>query len=997
MSDSPSVFPKSEKEIFLAALERENPLERETYVRDECLGDDALLQRVQRLLRASGETGHFLDAKRFSVVEEELGALAEDIQSESRFMADLGKAIQRLGDYELLEEIGRGASGVVYRARQVSLNREVAVKVILGTTWMTSAGRRRFRQEAEAAAGLNHRHIVPVYEIGHYRSHDYYSMAYIPGGTLGRHLKEIRKDRKKAVSLIAKVAHTMQVAHNRGIFHRDLKPDNILLGEEGEPLVSDFGLAYDLTQSSGLTLTGQILGTPQYMAPEQAVGDASEISAQTDIYSMGAILYVLLSGRTVIEADSFMGALQRLAEETPPRLGMVDSSIDRDLEVIVAKCLERNPADRYPSAESLAEDLEAWLDNRPISARRQTLAQRVLKWTKRKPVHAALSGSLVLLLLSLGIGGPLMALRQVALREIAEKARAEAIEAAELANQRAYANRRLAYASNMRLITMAAHLGTTPTIGTQTMLNGLRPGAAEDDFRDWEWYYAFGNLHLPTIRFGQKGPINSLEFSPFGESFLVSNPRGTTIFDTLTRVMGRRMRDGEEHLHSSWSTDEQMIVTLGKSGKTTFWNSKTAESIASLPEDDPALSVSWGSAGKRLAVLHSSNTIGIWSSNKAPRLLAEKLHPPAELEKIAWSPDGQYLAGIGKSSKVFVWDIEAPGAPLEVYQGHKSQLTKLAWMYNSAWLATGSVEGAIRIWRVPGGRRVANIGMNNYWEAPVTSLVWDPDGHVLLHTIKDLGKIMQLDFALNANNDFHVFEGHISALAWNAEAHSIVAGSADGKIAIWRDGLPEAARILHEGEAPLASVQWSPDGAQVICVDNLGTLTAFSATTGQRQETTILDAADADVGMRSDDPSASADFSRDGMSVAPNEARAWHPAGQYFATLDSAGKIAIRSVEEQEPIRRFQARSQTASALAWHPDGNRLVSGGVQGELIVWDWQSGEPLLELPGHRDRVADLAWDREGRRLASASHDGTLRIWDATAGILLSREKTELQSDG
>ncbi|MEM7792528.1 MAG: WD40 repeat domain-containing serine/threonine protein kinase, partial [Verrucomicrobiota bacterium] len=574
MDDSPLFSPSTEKEIFLQALEIEDDEKRDAFLAKTCQGDEKLIERIRSLLGASESTGHFLDAEEFPAAKEELDVLAQDIEEESRFMEDLGTTIRRLGDYELIEELGRGAAGVVYRARQTSLNREVAIKVILGSSWTSAAGRRRFRAEAEAAASLNHRHIVPVYEINHAEGHDFYSMAYVRGGTLGDHLSLIHQDHRKAVTLMAKVARTVQVAHDHGILHRDLKPDNILLGEDGEPLISDFGLAFDLRRSDGLTLTGQILGTPQYMAPEQAWTHLGGITAQTDIYGLGAILFHLLSGRPVIEADNVMGAIQTLISEPALRLRSIDPGIHSDLETIVAKCLEKTPTDRYASARSLAEDLEAWLDRRSIAARAQTPTQRFFKWIQRKPVHAGLLASILLLLLSFGIGGPLFALRQASLREIAESAKAEALEAAELANRQANANRRLAYASNMRLINMAARFGTTPKMATQTMLKGLRPRDGGDDFRDWEWYYVYGKLHSAPIHIKHKpkGPINSLDFSPFGESLLVSSPKGTEVFDSVNRVMGRKFIDGEEHLFSAWNPDGRSILTLGKSGKVKLWN-----------------------------------------------------------------------------------------------------------------------------------------------------------------------------------------------------------------------------------------------------------------------------------------------------------------------------------------------------------------------------------------------------------------------------------------
>ncbi len=1013
MSDSDPAAPHSEKDIFLATLERENAEERERFLIQQCRGNEELLERVRALLRSSGETGHFLDGERLPGVEEEIGELANDIQRESRFMDELGHSIVRLGDYELLEKVGRGATGVVYRARQASLNREVAVKVILGSTWMTSAGRRRFRREAEAAANLQHRHIVPVYDIGHFEGHDYYSMTYFPGGTLGDHMGELHADRRQAVSLVAKVAHTMQVAHNRGIFHRDLKPDNILLGEGQEPHISDFGLAYDPRQGSGLTLTGQILGTPKYMAPEQVGDTGIAASAQTDIYSIGAMLFEVLAGRPVIQANSFMSALRILVEETPPRLRSVDPGIDRDLETIVAKCLEKNPADRYVSAGRLADDLEAWLDHRPISIVAQTPIGRTWKWIKRKPVHAGLLGSLLLLIASLGVGGPLVALQQATLRARAENARAEAefaqaeaVAAAELAQRQASANRRLAYASNLRLVTTAAHMRSLPPIGAQTLLNALRPGAGEDDFRDWEWYYTFGQYNLPPIKFSREGRVNSLNFSPFGESFLLSNPTGTIMFDTLSRVSGRRFMDGDEHHYSAWSPDGETIVTLGKAGRVVFWNPQTAERIADLPEDAPARSISWGPVGLRLAALGTDNTIGIWSNADRPRRLREPMHPPVELERIAWSPNGRYLAGVGPSHDVFMWEVGRPDAPLEVYAGHSSPVSALAWMQSGDWLATGSESGAIRIWGVPGGRRVANI--DDDIRGRITALAWHPDDPILLNAIENDEWLFLLDFALGSHNGLLEIGGIPSAAAWSAEAHSILAGNTEGNIGIWRHGLPAASQVLWTAEQPLASVHWSRHGMEIISRTDAGQITSLMAADGRELWSTTLPMDDPNLWawnpydrrvarilshhhrryLQITDPVENQSKARIDIGPivptavawsAPNEVLLLEADGSLFR-VDTGPKPAV------EP--GWQADDDTAGAfnrISVSPDQRFALAWGERGEMRLVSTATGEPVPGFPdaGTADsRLEAQAWHPEGNHLATSYADGTISIWSIDA---------------
>src|SRR5262245_31052596 len=315
------------------------------------------------------------------------------------------KLLADFGDYELLEEIGRGGQGVVYRAHQKSLNRTVALKVIGLGPWTTEAHVKRFRREAEAAARLEHPGIVPIYEVG--ESDDglpFFSMKFAPGVRLLDAGPALRNESRRSLALMAKVARAVQYAHVEGILHRDLKPGNILLDGRGEPLVSDFGLARWLDTTSDLTRTLTVFGTPGYIAPEQAEGVASDLTPAADVYSLGAILFDLLAGRPPFLGEHALAVIQQAAEKPAPKLRSVMPGLDRDLETICARCLEREPNARYRSAGDLAEDLERWLEGRHIVARPVSPVARAWRWTRRNPVVAGMAA----LLLALGSAGGVM-------------------------------------------------------------------------------------------------------------------------------------------------------------------------------------------------------------------------------------------------------------------------------------------------------------------------------------------------------------------------------------------------------------------------------------------------------------------------------------------------------------------------------------------------------------------------------------------------------------
>lgn len=304
----------------------------------------------------------------------------------------------RLGNYEVLEEIGRGGMGVIYRARQRHSRRIVALKRILSYHADSRETLARFRRETEAAASLDHPNILPIYEVG--ESDDgvpYFSMKYASGGNLQEVGPALRDDPREIVRLIARVTRAVQHAHRHGILHRDLKPGNILLDGSGEPLVTDFGLAKWLDAASDLTRTLTIFGTPGYIAPEQAEGPSAEVTASVDVYSLGAILFDLLTGRPPFLGEHALAVIRQASTNSAPKLRSLVRHANRDLETVCARCLEREPRARYASAADLAEDLERWLEGRPIVARPVAFPTRLSRWARRKPALAASIAGLFLL------------------------------------------------------------------------------------------------------------------------------------------------------------------------------------------------------------------------------------------------------------------------------------------------------------------------------------------------------------------------------------------------------------------------------------------------------------------------------------------------------------------------------------------------------------------------------------------------------------------------
>jgi eukaryotic-like serine/threonine-protein kinase len=439
-----------ERELFLAALELDDPRARARYLDQVCSGDAALRARVEALLKSHEEAGTFLDEPAaFNVdatvaetrpidtlastlgdtsatgsgrsaeptldrseatlahmtgpvaLDKATGVWAPDANSPTQTedghapsgVLPRGTTIRYFGDYQLQRELGRGGMGVVYKARQVSLNRPVALKMIKAGVLADAADLQRFQNEAEAVALLDHPGIVPVYEVGDHDGQRYFSMKLVEGGNLAEKLASFKDDPKAAATLLAEAAEAVHHAHMRGILHRDLKPANILVDTKGHPHVTDFGLAKRVEADIEMTASGAILGTPAYMSPEQAAGHRGTITTATDVYGLGAILYALLTSKAPFGCDSVIETLDAVRNQPPEPPTKFNASIPRDLETICLKCLEKDPRRRYGSAQAMADDLRAWLGLRPISARRVSGVERAWLWCQRKPAIAALAAA----------------------------------------------------------------------------------------------------------------------------------------------------------------------------------------------------------------------------------------------------------------------------------------------------------------------------------------------------------------------------------------------------------------------------------------------------------------------------------------------------------------------------------------------------------------------------------------------------------------------------
>ncbi|WP_309385806.1 WD40 repeat domain-containing serine/threonine protein kinase [Cerasicoccus frondis] len=1031
-----------EKEIFLEAIDITNAQERADYVQKACGSDVELLDAVSDLLRSEDRLpSDFLDPDAYEGLRKERNEVVASLTEDVCFLNEVDLKHKRIGDYELLEEIGRGSMGVVFRARHLLLGREVALKIILNAVLASREERERFRVEAEAAAQLKHPHIVPIYEVGSQGGYEFYSMPMISGGTLRQKMLEKRFSPGEAVDLILCLADAIAAAHERGVIHRDLKPENILIDEHGEPHVGDFGLACRIDNEHLLTLTGMIMGTPLYMAPEIAQGGHRGVyTTAVDIYSLGAIFYELLSGVAVFKADSLMGMMAAIRDEAPRSLRSQDLKVDRDLETIVLKCLDKEPKGRYGAASALADDLRAWREHRPIIARPISAAERFGKWVRRRPLHAALFLVGMLLLLTLGIGGPVAALRESGLREqaelaqhaaenakhqaeeaqlTAETARREAensqkaaIEAADRAAKQAHANRRYAYTANMRFIALANQFREITKLAPDALITAWLPKGDEADLRGWEWYYTYGEMNQEGKTVHHREPVTSTSFSRFGGLVLVTHGAGCTIRNTLTGIVVRHLFDDEAHVQALWSPDDEFIASLTESGKVIIWNPISGHQEKLLPEGREALSISWSGDGYELAVLEASGEIGIWKAfdTGGYRMIDQFNLPEVRLTKIAWSPDGRYLAAIGDSEDVYVWPGEGLNGAPDVYQGHWATVTSLAWQQDASWLATGSEGGVLRIWGVPARERVARAERQD--AGAVHGIAWNPDGNMLVFIQDESNEVIEANLLNSSTEPIFKVESP-TAIAWSAEAYTIATGLKDGALKMTRVELPPSQMVMLEDAGPLRSLCWQRDGGSLSVLAQNGVIWRVDAIHQQAREKDAIGALDdKDVfawnplvgnlaigrkagrghGQRElvEETSGGKDMRTEPYELNIRNLRsvAWL-SPQEFLALSADGEIeAVRTrgkskaVDFEKPAYRERAEYRK---LSLSPDGRFLLGSGDSRRITVWSALSGAIVIDQLNEARELDESAhaWSPDGSRFATGNGEGVVTIFSTETG--------------
>jgi WD40 repeat protein len=939
--------------------------------------------------------------------------------------------------YAILEEIGRGGMGVVYKARQTGLNRLVALKMILAGGYAEAGALRRFQVEAESVARLQHPNIVQVYEIGAVEGRPFFSLEYVAGGTLAQYLGGRPHPADQAAALIETLARAVHAAHERGIIHRDLKPANILLASRESraqspepvgpwrlstldfslwtPKIADFGLAKDLA-AVDQTGTGAIVGTPRYMAPEQAGGRTRQLGPWTDVYALGAILYEMLVGRPPFQDDSALETLRLVLDAEPVPPSRLLPRLPRDLETICLRCLEKEQRRRYATALDLAEDLRRFRADEPVRARPVGAVERGWKWARRRPAVAGMMTGMVALTV---LGFTLVSWKwldavaardqaQAAQREAEQEARRarEAEHAAEAAHQGEQAQRERAVGLSKDL---AVQMLTTTgyTVSADDVLKADENlDAFPPEPRGWDWHYLKRRCHaeqstLPidggTLA-GAVSPDGQLLATGGGDLLRPNDPAALQVWDLRTGqrrwitqekhsgpiLQVRLHPDGRHVASASINVDLQAVVRGGASGlraskgEVILWDARSGKRVRTFLGGG---SVSFHPGGKLLATAGADETVLVYDVDTGAEVATLPGHA-GRVGAVRFSPDGKLLAvaswkvvvaeGQSPSSRrsIHLWDTAtwkaAPvPAPLAGDDGGLGEFSP-----DGKRLATLHDRQA-KVWDVASGSLVRTLAGHRQ---DLTDVHFSADGRRLATASMD-GSLRLWDLATGAEQQR--FAGH-GPVYWTRFAppgadgiERLLSGGEDGSVRVWDPRSGQYPLLLHGHRAHVTGVAFGREGRLLTSAPEEGTAIVWDARTGRPL-------------LRLPCHAYAAAFSPDGK---------WIAAGGGTASPGSPGELTLWNADTGRPLPGLPGRpARFVTALAFSPDGKRLVTAagdfrrGEAGEVTLWELAGRKAVASRPFPGACVQSVAFRPDGQALALAGSDGVVRLCEPTALVEL-----------
>jgi len=894
-----------------------------------------------------------------------------------------------VGGYEVLRELGRGGMGVVYLARQIRPNRLVALKMISAGVHADTRNRERFRSEADAIAQLQHPHIVQVYEVGEQDGCPFFALEYVSGGSLDQYLKGAPQPPRAAAQLVKQLAHAIHHAHQRGIIHRDLKPANILLhkseiiGQNSEirdqksedgtrfiseslspltsdlcPKITDFGLAKLLDVEGGdPTRSGDVLGTPGYMAPEQVGGSQIEISAATDVYGLGAILYELLTGRPPFRGENAVDTMLQVRTVEPVSPSRMQPKCPRDLVTICLKCLHKLPYHRYCTAAELGEDLRRFLDGQPICAQRTGPLRQLAKWVRRQPMVAGLSGLLLLAVISGIATGSWFWWRAAEGWATAETA---------LGKERAAHAARIETLDRYQ-VALAHREWQANNVGRAFHLLN----ACTDQRRQtWEWRYLDRLRRSPLHTFaGHKNTVQSVAMHPSRPQIASgSHDWSVRLWDLET---GQGVVIGQ-HRGLVWSVayspDGRMLASSGaRDGRIKIWDATTGAELQSFrfggSGEVTVRSVAFDPTSRYLAV-GGPKRVKIWDTQEK-KWIYNKEVDTAEIYRVAFSPDPNVRQLATASRRVKVWDWASEvDSPKYDWAGHGSWTVGLAYSPNGKLLASGGRNGSVSVHNLQTGDEVLGLYAH---QLSLTSLAFSPDSKRLATAGQDGDMHI---WSLSNRNRLFTLHGHSGAvwdLVYSPKSHQLVSAGSDFLVRVWDASTSQEVETLpFRGSNEIRALNYDPSGRLLAWTDRSGRAGVGDTVTGKvvlQRDNSKLDR---------QDYISSFIFS---------------PSGNQLAWRRMNGAVTLWDLEKDTEVPVLSRAQGKYLGLAYTYDGKQLLATTFEKEkLQIHDLLSGQSLLAIPMPNNFIAQVAWSPGARRLVTVEDKKYVRVWDAQTGQLL-----------
>jgi len=920
------------------------------------------------------------------------GALAETVLGvPSEQAAPAERAAQRFGDYELLEEIGRGGMGVVYKARHVPLNRVVALKMINAGEFADEEQIARFHAEAEAAARLDHPHIVPVHEVGEQDGLHYFSMGFVEGRSLKDRLRDGPLEPGEAARLVQTMAEAVQYAHEKGVVHRDLKPDNVLIDAEGRPRITDFGLAKRLDADSEMTRTGQVMGTPSYMPPEQARSDLANVGPLSDVYSLGAILYALLTGRPPFQAANTLETLKQVLERDPVPPRQLDPAVDRDLETICLKCLEKDPQRRYHSAAALAEDLRRYLNREPITARPATRRERVVKWVKRKPLAAALVATVAMSVMAVV---SILAYAYVdisaARDDVAEALSGEKTQR-ELAVEREREARDAQRATQIALADSYTNsgVGALERDNTPEALLWIAHAArlsADDPDRQYA-NQVRANLWRkmvprPVRALWHDGKtLRQLDFHA-SSRYLLSLTRNDECY--LWDVSSERrlpLPGGNRSISAAaWNPEGTLLVLATEKGRVDFYRFPDGDLVQSIEHKAPVRAVAFSPNGKRLAI--AGRIVRVWDLPTESFVTPELVHPK-EVLAVSISSSGDRIATGCIDDKARIFAIDGVGGaadPLLPPLSHRLRLFRsrpgispkfidedrgLLTLLGSSRVGWFDVETG----RVRAVHAVSTVGLL-FLTASADSRYYavggyaHPEGYA--HGSLWNGRTwIQLPWKMKAA---------LSDGEYSPDGQTLLTCSWSGIVQQWEAKTGKPSGLPLEHTSGVDQIEHSPDGRWLAAAESGGIVRIWDISSIRNSETSndykALNIPEITTELKT---------SRDGRYLLRAGSSSW------FGRLRSVRAYDLKTFE---PISPEISPGELVLDSALSPDGRQIVTGDARKKLRFWNRKTGREMLEERLLPSELRAVEYTPDGTKIVCFCVAGEVLVLDRKSGEELSR---------